>query len=63
MTSYKQFIEPPVQVGATTVESVFAADMAKRLRIPRKALKKAGLADWEDEGGSVALMPARESEP
>lgn len=63
MTSYKRFILPAVLVGATAAASVFTAVMANRRRNTRKDRRKAALADWEDEGGSVALMPSRESDP
>ncbi|AWI75909.1 hypothetical protein CEW83_12350 [Parazoarcus communis] len=63
MTSYKHFILPAVLVGTTAAMSVFAAFMTNRLRNTRQDRQKTALADWEDEGGSVPPVPARESEP
>jgi len=58
MTSYKHLILPAVLVGAAAVASVFAMFMAGRLRHTRQGGRKAALAIWEDEGGSVAAPEA-----
>lgn len=60
MTSYKHFILPAVLIGTAAVASVFATLKTGRLRNTRKDRQQAALADWEDEGGSVAPpTPAR----
>lgn len=58
MTSYRHLILPAVLVGAAALASVFATFIAGRFRHTRQGGRKAALAIWEDEGGSVAAAEA-----
>lgn len=58
MTNFRYVVPRAALVGPTAVASVFATFVASRLRHTRQNREKAALADWKDEGDSVAAPGA-----